>query len=72
MEWIIVSCVVMLIISALVATKFEEIAKMKGHTGYFWWCFLLGPAGWLMVVALPNCSKGPESVFEDRDELPDL
>lgn len=72
MEWIIVFCVVALIISALVAMKFEEIAKMKGHIGYFWWCFLLGPAGWLMVVALPNHGKVVVSTPEDKDELPDL
>lgn len=43
-----------LIIDALVAGKFENIAEMKGHHGYFVWCLLFGPIGWLMVWMLPD------------------
>ena len=57
---IIVSGIVALVILAAVAAKFNSIAQEKGHSGYFWWCFLLGPAGWAMVIALPD-RKGPHS-----------
>lgn len=46
--------VVVIVVVALVAYKFESIAEMKGHEGYFWWCFWLGPVGWAMVIALPD------------------
>ena len=36
---------VALAINAAVAGKFEKIARMKGHKGYFWWCFFLGAIG---------------------------
>ena len=51
---------VVVVIDLLAASKFSDIAKMKGHQGYFWWCFLLGLVGWLMVIALPD-RKGPLS-----------
>ena len=43
-----------LVIDALIAGKFENIAEMKGHHGYFVWCLLFGPIGWLMVWMLPD------------------
>ena len=55
MNWaIIIGIIVVLIIYWLSAKEFETIARMKGHQGYFWWCFFLGIVGWLMVVALPD------------------
>ena len=47
--------IVALVIDYFIAKKFEEIAEMKGHIGstYFWFTFLFGVAGMLMVVALP-------------------
>ena len=45
---------IVLVISGIVASKFDEIADMKGHSGYFWWCFILGAIGWAMVIALPD------------------
>ena len=54
--------VVILVINAVVADKFSEIAEMKGHEGkpYFWFTFFLGFIGMLMVVALPNIT-GPKA-----------
>ena len=48
--------VISLVVSILVAKKFADIAEMKGHAGseYFWWVFLTGILGILMVIALPN------------------
>ena len=49
-----VSLAVILIMSGIIAKAFEKIAGEKGYSGYFWWCFLLGLVGWIMVAALPN------------------
>ena len=46
--------VIYFVIAVKVSEKFESIAEMKGHNGYFWWCFWLGPVGWAMVIALPD------------------
>ena len=58
MEYIIIFLIIFFAISAFVAMKFEAIANMKGHTGYFWWCFWLGAIGWAMVIALPDRNQG--------------
>ena len=52
---ILLSLAIILAINYIVAMKFAEIAEMKGHDGstYFWFTFLLGVVGMLMVVALP-------------------
>ena len=52
--WVIL--IALLVISLLTAFKFREIAEMKGHDGgpYFWWTFLLGPVGMMIVIALPD------------------
>ena len=56
--WILylLGVVIALVIDYVVAKKFADIAEMKGHEGdtYFWFTFLLGVVGMLMVVALPN------------------
>ncbi len=61
------ACVIVLILAFLVARQFEAIAEMKGHKGYFWWCLLFGPAGWAMVIALPdrNTTSTNHSGFAD-------
>jgi hypothetical protein len=75
MGYLIVVAIIVFAISAIVARKFEKIANMKGHQGYFWWCFWLGIAGWAMVIALPDRSvktaNGNASALA-KDELPDL
>jgi len=50
-----------------VAQQFQRIAAMKGHNEikYLWWSFFLGPAGWLMVVALPDRAQ---AVYYYNDE----
>ena len=52
-----------LIIQYAVAGVFYSIACMKGHEEkkYFWWCFFLSIAGYLMVVALPDRAKEKKS-----------
>ena len=46
MLYIILIWIVFLVIGMFAAQKFESIANMKGHEGYFWWCFWLGAIGW--------------------------
>ncbi len=47
-----------LIVSWFIAEEFQRIAAIKGfqEPRYFWCSFLLGPIGWLMVIALPDHS----------------
>ena len=49
------SAVVLLIADYFIAAEFSQIAEMKGYSErkYFWFTFLFGIAGMLMVVALP-------------------
>lgn len=48
-----------LVLSYFVAKEFQNIAIDKGYSEskYFWWSFLLGAAGWAMVIALPKITK---------------
>jgi len=70
--------ILMLIMAGLViwldwylATQFCNAAQMKGHyeKKYFWLSFLLGPVGYLLVVALPDRGK-PDAYL--NDDLPSL
>jgi hypothetical protein len=70
---------IVLIVQYLVAKTFQEIATMKGYssTKYFWFCFFLGIAGYLMVVALPANADAPAvapkpAESSDVDELPEI
>ena len=55
----IIGIIIALIINFFVAGEFANIAEMKGYHGnvYFWFTFLFGIAGMLMVVALPIVSE---------------
>ncbi len=52
----ILSIVIVIIINYIIAKKFSDIAEIKGHEGgtYFWFTFIFGLVGMLMVIALPN------------------
>lgn len=71
---IIASSIVFLIIWGFIAAEFRRIATMKGHpeARYFWWTFLTGPIGMLMVVALPQKVEAPVVETPKLDELPDI
>ena len=81
---IILGAVVVIVIACAVAFQFRKIAEMKGHGGvpFFWWTFLLGPIGMLMVVALPDRAKQVSEIPAAKatatpekrqdEELPDL
>ena len=64
--------VIVLIIDYVIAKKFEEIAEMKGHEGgtYFWFTFIFGVVGMLMVIALPEVliEEAPkQSIIKPKD-----
>lgn len=44
------------VLAGIIAGLFSEVAREKGYSSseYFWACFLLGLAGWLLVIALPD------------------
>ena len=78
----IICAVIVLIINYIIAQKFSDIAEMKGHEGstYFWFTFIFGLIGMLMVIALPNEktvtvqnkpieSSSPESTIVSQKEL---
>lgn len=63
---------ILLLLNYLLAKEFYAIAEMKGyeyHKKYFWYCFIFGWIGYLMVIALPNKTAIKKSV---GDELPEL
>ena len=51
----ILGVIVALAIDYVIAKQFADIAEMKNHDGkpYFWYTFLFGIVGMLMVIALP-------------------
>lgn len=67
---ILIIPVVVLVVNWLAAGKFEQIAGEKGYAGYFWWCFFLGLAGWIMVAALPY-KKGASRPGKKAASLPE-
>ena len=54
--------IVYFILAWMFGDAFRDIAEMKGHEGrkYFWWTFILGLVGMMMVIALPDLYARPE------------
>ena len=64
---------VYLAIALLAATKFDEIARMKGHnTGYAAWVFFTGIFGMIMVAALPDRGGKERKETPKPEELPEI
>ena len=66
----ILAFIVVVAVSIRVAREFATIAEMKGHdeTKYFWFTFLLGIVGMLMVIALPDKGKSDQkTALSDYD-----
>ena len=68
---VLIGAIIYFVIAHCIATDFYEIAKKKGHfeKKYYWWTFLCGLVGYLMVVALPDNSDKEEI---NDDELPEI
>lgn len=51
--------IVVLVVQWLIAKEFRDIAEDKGYSDKkcFWYCFLFGIPGYLMVIALPNLNE---------------
>lgn len=56
MIWILLSAIVMLVVQIIVTDRFCDITEAKGYprNTYYWYCFLLGVVGYMMVLALPD------------------
>ena len=58
-------------VNYLFASEFSKIAKQKGYSDgkYYWFCFLFGVAGYLLVIALQN-----KNIIQSNtiDELPEI
>ena len=64
---------VYLVVALLVATKFDEIARMKGHdTGYMAWVFFTGIFGMIMVAALPDRGGKEQKETPKPEDLPEI
>ncbi|MBQ6171759.1 MAG: hypothetical protein IJK34_03885 [Clostridia bacterium] len=59
---IILGSILVLIIDFIVAKEFKSIASLKGYNDnkYFWYTFLFGPCGMLMIIALPQSGIAAE------------
>lgn len=70
---LLVISVLYLVVALLVATKFDEIARMKGHdTGYMAWVFFTGIFGMIMVAALPDRGGKEQKEVPKPEEHPEI
>lgn len=69
--------IVAIVIEYYLAEWFYEVVEAKGYHNrkYFWICFLLTVAGYLLVIALPdrgNAAVPSGEALPELDELPEL
>lgn len=66
---IVLIVIAVIFLNFFIAKEFYLIAEIKGfaYQKYFWYCFLLGWVGYLIVVALPT-----KNVNNINDELPEI
>ncbi len=64
---------VSLAVNILISNEFKQIANYKGYEEpkIFWYCFLFGLVGYLMVIALPDRERRstpavPSAVFSSK------
>lgn len=68
---VLLLCIVAIFTEVWIGCLFYAVAQMKGFnsTVYLWTSILFGPAGWILVCALPDRGNTPQAI---SDELPDL
>lgn len=69
------AAIVVLALAILIAKEFAFAAREKGYgeEKYFWYSFLFGIVGWLIVIALPCKSVKTSSAEKaSEDEIPEL
>ncbi|MBQ6430564.1 MAG: hypothetical protein IJJ99_01620 [Oscillospiraceae bacterium] len=61
---IILGAILVIVIQAFWATEMRKAAMEKGYPDakYFWYSFLLGVLGALIVIALPDRGRQPETI----------
>ena len=68
----LIASLILLAINFIVAGEMSKIAREKGFSGsrYFHYSFWLGPAGWFIVIALPDLKARPHiSQFSSQDSF---
>ena len=70
-DWTIFVLVVLLVIRLCMGADFYFVAKEKGYYSmkFFWYVFLFGLPGYLLVIALPDRGNEEKNV---SDELPEI
>ncbi len=59
---IILFAISVILIKVSISIEFCEIAEKKGYSRrYFWYPFLLGLTGYLLIMALPNQTVGKQT-----------
>lgn len=55
---VIIFCIFALVIDYFIAKEFYFAAEKKGYADkkYLWFCFFFSFIGYLLVIALPDCS----------------
>lgn len=75
---IFIAAILWIVLWYFIGKEFEHIANEKGYPNkkYFWWTFLFGLVGILMVIALPDRRGGtgaaPSGLPVSDDEIPEI
>ena len=70
--WILI-IIVILACNLFLASEFSQAAQDKGYgdTKYWWICFLLGIAGWILIAALPDRGRFAFTEKTDSEKTED-
>ena len=63
----IILIIIYFVIAYIIADEFYWVAVQKGYEDrrFFWYCFLFGIAGYLLVIALPENKSEEKSMTCD-------
>ncbi len=71
---VLIACAIPLYAFWWISDEFFKIAVAKGYNDrkYFWFCFFLTFAGFLLVIALPDKTKTVVNVESNKDVVDEL
>ena len=60
-----------LLVHIKLASEFHNIAIIKGYdeVKYFWYCFLFGIIGYMLIIALPDSSEEKDNINNTLPEI---
>ena len=63
--------IIILIINYMIAKEFYNIAIFKGYTDkkYLWFSFFFSIAGYLLVIALPDCGTDKKNKPTTKEDI---